>query len=87
MSKNEIDKAIDNQTVHCCRFFLSKQDWYKFLFVAIIWLIAFLVPLCGGVVYWSYGPIKDIATLKATTLTVDDFNAKMDTLITRIELR
>jgi len=75
---SEIDIKINDQKTHCSNCFLSKTAYYKGCLGAVITILFFALAIFGGVVAWSYGPIKDIATLKAESRVQSE---KLDTII------
>jgi len=73
-----IDKSVSTQRKWCGKDFLLKADYYKSIIKSIAWIIAVAVLLFGGVVGWSYRPIKEIAELKVEMRVV---NSKLDHII------
>lgn len=72
MEKEAIEALIDRQRKWCFKDFLQidiyqtdRAKFYRNVLGAVFSVIGISVVVFGGLVAWSYAPIKDIAALKA----------------------
>lgn len=74
LTLESIDDKIAKQQEHCHRGFLSRSDYYKFNFRALVWIIVFFVGFLGGFA----ALISGMATVKNEIKHISD---KVDMII------